>query len=37
MDEESIILTEDQRQMMYQEKLAYFHALENKLKEEGLI
>jgi len=33
----SEISTDMEIKQMYQEKLAYFHALENKLKEEGLI
>jgi hypothetical protein len=37
MDEESVILTEKEIRLMYQEKLACFHALEELLSEEGLI
>jgi hypothetical protein len=37
MDQESEVLTDEQIQAMYREKLARFHALENKLKDEGLI
>lgn len=37
MDEETVAPAEDQMQLMYREKLARFHALEKKLKEEGLI